>query len=184
MALRTCKECGREVSNKAKACVGCGAPLKRESSPIAKLFVLVVVCAVIFVVGEPIMKGQVVTTRTASAHEPTRSSAQADRSANRSERPKKPEKVDIQAGIAFTGTQLVITNNNTFDWTGVSMHLNTGILFGGYALKADRILAGQTYTVGVAEFTRSNGERFNPFTHKPKDFMIDCDQGLFTGQWK
>jgi zinc-ribbon domain len=31
MALITCSECGREVSDKAAACVGCGAPLARPS---------------------------------------------------------------------------------------------------------------------------------------------------------
>jgi hypothetical protein len=31
MALIKCSECGRTVSDQAKACVGCGAPLKRRS---------------------------------------------------------------------------------------------------------------------------------------------------------
>jgi hypothetical protein len=31
MALIKCKECGRTVSDKATACVGCGAPLRRRS---------------------------------------------------------------------------------------------------------------------------------------------------------
>ena len=32
MALIACSECGRAVSNKAEACVGCGAPLTTSSS--------------------------------------------------------------------------------------------------------------------------------------------------------
>ncbi len=31
MALIKCSECGRTVSDQAKACVGCGAPLERRS---------------------------------------------------------------------------------------------------------------------------------------------------------
>jgi hypothetical protein len=32
MALIACSECGRAVSNKATACIGCGAPLSTSSS--------------------------------------------------------------------------------------------------------------------------------------------------------
>jgi tryptophan-rich sensory protein len=35
MALIKCSECGRTVSDKAKACVGCGAPLAAGSKPEA-----------------------------------------------------------------------------------------------------------------------------------------------------
>ena len=31
MALITCPECGRQISDKADACVGCGYPIKHES---------------------------------------------------------------------------------------------------------------------------------------------------------
>jgi uncharacterized membrane protein YvbJ len=34
MALITCSECGRAVSDKATVCIGCGAPLTTSSSPI------------------------------------------------------------------------------------------------------------------------------------------------------
>jgi hypothetical protein len=34
MALKICKECGNEVSDKSKKCVKCGAPVKRSLSPI------------------------------------------------------------------------------------------------------------------------------------------------------
>jgi hypothetical protein len=32
MALIACRECGRAVSDKASACIGCGAPLTAETS--------------------------------------------------------------------------------------------------------------------------------------------------------
>lgn len=44
MALKKCKECGKEVSSKATACVGCGAPLaKKKSSTLARLFLFVMI---------------------------------------------------------------------------------------------------------------------------------------------
>jgi uncharacterized OB-fold protein len=32
MALITCKECGKQVSSKARTCPGCGSPTQREES--------------------------------------------------------------------------------------------------------------------------------------------------------
>ena len=46
MALTKCKECGKEVSTKAKECPGCGAPVKSSSS-VGCLTII----AVIFVIG-------------------------------------------------------------------------------------------------------------------------------------
>ena len=33
MALITCPECGRQISDKAVACVGCGCPIRKEETP-------------------------------------------------------------------------------------------------------------------------------------------------------
>ncbi|MBA3018962.1 MAG: zinc ribbon domain-containing protein [Desulfobacteraceae bacterium] len=46
MALKKCKECGKEVSTKAKECPSCGAPVKSSSS-IGCLTII----AIIFVIG-------------------------------------------------------------------------------------------------------------------------------------
>ena len=51
MALKECKECGNQVSSKAEACPGGGAPVKKETSLAAGclgvfiLAVVVVICA-------------------------------------------------------------------------------------------------------------------------------------------
>jgi hypothetical protein len=41
MALITCGECGREISDKAPACVGCGAPIEMASKAAVPTAVLV-----------------------------------------------------------------------------------------------------------------------------------------------
>jgi hypothetical protein len=38
MALIQCSECGRSVSDKAKACVGCGAPIDTDDSSANAVF--------------------------------------------------------------------------------------------------------------------------------------------------
>jgi hypothetical protein len=55
MAMKKCRECGKSVSTKAKACVGCGAPVKRGSS-IVNAFVLLVVAVVGLAVVAPRMR--------------------------------------------------------------------------------------------------------------------------------
>lgn len=42
MAMTTCKECKNEVSTKAKVCPHCGAPMPKRTSPLTKLFLVVV----------------------------------------------------------------------------------------------------------------------------------------------
>lgn len=46
MALKKCKECGKEVSTKAKECPSCGAPVKSSSS-VGCLTII----AIIFIIG-------------------------------------------------------------------------------------------------------------------------------------
>jgi len=97
----------------------------------------------------------------------------------------KPKRADLDATVVFTGTQFVISNNNDFDWTNVKLEINSGLIRGGYTLRAGRMSAGQTYTVGAAQFSKADGERFNPFTHKVKNITITCDDfGFYYAEWK
>jgi len=100
-------------------------------------------------------------------------------------KPSKPKRPDLNATVVFTGSQFVISNHNNFDWTNVKLEINSGIIRGGYTLRVGRMSAGQTYTVGAAQFSKSDGERFNPFTHKVKNITITCDDfGFYYAEWK
>ena len=52
MALKSCKECGKEVSSKADKCPNCGAPVKRKGSSflsaIGLVFLLLIFIAIVF----------------------------------------------------------------------------------------------------------------------------------------
>jgi len=104
------------------------------------------------------------------------------------EKPTKTEKTPVtkilKAEIRFDGSQFIITNNDSFDWTDVKFKLNEGIIKAGYRLNVDRIKAGNTYTVGALQFTKPDGTRFNPFTIKPQTMFIFCDEGDWNGEWK
>jgi hypothetical protein len=43
MAFKKCKECGGQVSSKAKACPSCGAPVVAEVSLISQLILLAII---------------------------------------------------------------------------------------------------------------------------------------------
>lgn len=43
MTLKKCKECGAEVSNKAKACPQCGSPVKKRTSLITWLVLIIII---------------------------------------------------------------------------------------------------------------------------------------------
>jgi len=108
-----------------------------------------------------------------------------DRPSSSPSKPSKPQRPDLDATVVFTGTQFVISNHNNYDWTNVKLEINSGIIRGGYTLRAGRISAGQTYTVGAAQFSKSDGTRFNPFTHKVKNITITCDDfGFYYAEWQ
>ena len=79
-----------------------------------------------------------------------------------------PGYVDLNAQVRFTGTQFVIVNEDSFDWLDVKLEVNPGTLSKGYELRVPRLEAGATYTVGVMQFTKSDGTRFNPVTTNRK----------------
>ena len=95
---------------------------------------------------------------------------------------------ELNASVQFTGTQFVITNKDSFDWKNVKLEVNSQGLKSGYILRTSLIEAGQTYTVGAAQFAKKDGERFNPFSHKATNFSIWCDlsggtNGHYYGEW-
>lgn len=104
------------------------------------------------------------------------------------ETPSKPLFIDLNASVSFTGSQFVITNNDTFSWTNVKLEINSQLLKSGYKLNANVISAGHTYTVGAMQFAKSDGTRFNPFSMKVQSISIYCDtpkgEGAYYGSWK
>jgi len=96
--------------------------------------------------------------------------------------------VDLNASVRFTGSQFVIENKDSFDWTNVKLEVNSKTFSSGYILRVGRMTAGETYTVGAMQFAKSGGEKFNPFTHKALNFSIWCDtpsgKGFYYGGWE
>jgi|GEM_PF-2969975 ABC-type oligopeptide transport system substrate-binding subunit len=85
----------------------------------------------------------------------------------------------LNAVVNFSDTQLKITNNDTYDWTDTKIVINDK-----YVLKAGTIKAGGVYIVGMAQFAKSDGLRFNPFTTKLVNILISSNGLYYYGQSK
>lgn len=52
MALKKCKECGKDVSTKALACPNCGNPIKNKTYAISCSFAVIIFLVVLWVAKE------------------------------------------------------------------------------------------------------------------------------------
>ena len=97
------------------------------------------------------------------------------------------EEIELNVEARFTGTQFIIVNKNDFIWTNVKLDINTGTFRSGYVYRVKNILPNKKYTIGAAQFTKSDGTRLNPFVIKPKTIFIICDtpkgRAYYTGGW-
>jgi len=90
---------------------------------------------------------------------------------------------DLKASVRFTGTQFVITNNDSFDYINAKIEVNDHYTITGYTLKS-----GEIYTVGMMQFADDEGNRFD-IMKKPQRFSIWCDlpdgnKGFYYAEWK
>jgi hypothetical protein len=196
MALTKCKECSQTVSTEAYTCPHCGAPQRTAPPPIPPTIVVqplapekkkgmgifsgcLVIVLTIFIIG--VISAIVINNGGSTSPSVGKTVAPNGESGTSST-------VDLTAHVRFTGTQVVVQNGDTFDWTNVKLEINSGILSSGFILKVSRISGGQEYTVGAMQFAKPNGERFNPLTYKPQNFTISCNtpkgDGFYYGEWK
>ena len=148
MAMRPCRECGQDVSTKAKTCPNCGIkkPGRTEYGWKSLLFVL------LFLVG-------FVTWVSSGDYDyaPPEPDAQLTT-------------IDLNAAVQNTGTEILVTNNNGFAWSNCEIQVNDG-----FTQEIARIDPGQQAAGGLMAFTRRDGERFQPSLYAVKNVAIDCD---------
>lgn len=93
----------------------------------------------------------------------------------------KSKAIDVSGFLANEGYSIAVRNNESIDWPSATIHVN-GILF-GYSVRIGAIKAGSTVTVPLRQFTKSNGERFDPFHRKPAELIVavpDRDSPVMT----
>ena len=124
MALITCKECGKEISNSAKSCPQCGA---KRSSPLSTVWTVVKVVVAVFV-GFVVYQCTSLTNRSAAVYGPQGTPASPDSTAT-PPRTCSPRDFTVSAlkfrkeydTLTFTGT---VTNNGSFA-CGIQLKVST-----------------------------------------------------------
>lgn len=97
--------------------------------------------------------------------------------------------LDVKSSVSISGTQFKITNESEFDWENITISLNKEGISSGYTLSYELLRRGETYTVDITEFAKSDGTRFNLSTVKPLRFSIEVHNsvgqiGLYSGGLK
>lgn len=194
MALIKCKECGHDVSTAARVCQNCDTPDYRavettadqllgkpqktdtgsntdaKAKKVATTAVTIGCLIPIFIIAIIVVWIMIASLGNDGEKESSIAT--------------------LKASVRFTGTQIIITNNGRHSWLNVKMEINPGLLRGGYALEHPIIKGGETYTVGILQFAKSDGTRFNPIGMKVQKFSIisrdsnNMPKGSWYGEWK
>ncbi len=81
-----------------------------------------------------------------------------------------PEDISLNANVSWDGKYLYIENNDDFVWDNAKITLNDD-----FEYKTKFIAKGKT-SLELVEFTKDNGERYNPDTTKIMKVMIYMPQ--------
>jgi len=165
LSLINCPECNKEISNQAKSCPNCGYEIaklkdiekKKEDKKNLRIgCIVVIVIAIIIAISIGICDNGDDNTDTST--------------------------INLNASVNFTGTQFIITNNDSFDYVNAEIELNGKYQLKGYTLKAKEV-----YTVGMMQFADKDGNRFGMY-QKPTKFSIWCDvanrKGFYYAEWQ
>lgn len=188
MGTEKCPFCGQEIDTEATRCFFCGARLDEDSveKRLGQLYaredrrftrrigkpVVLEVIVVLILTYVVLFHGEPAGRRSSVVSGPPGSST-----------------VRLNAKVTFAGAQLIISNNDSFDWENVIMEISSGIFGESFGLNVPKISAGQTCAVEAAEFRRKDGIRFDPGSTRPQKFWIRCDtpgkeSGSYMGGWQ
>lgn len=82
---------------------------------------------------------------------------------------KKIREVTLNATIQKSDTQLVISNDDTFDWTNVKIVIN-----GDYKYTLESIPMLSQQKIGFMKFADNDNKLLNPFEFKIVDVQVYC----------
>ena len=153
---KRCPSCDKDISVKAKKCPYCQSDLRSwfRRHPILTF------------IGILFLAPFVLSAITGSSTSNSQSKASSS--------PEPEKKETFKADVRFTGTQFVISNLEDKDCMNSKVEVNGGFLKDGYSLDGYLLEAGNIYTVGAAQFTDKDGNRFNTFSKKPQSLSISC----------
>lgn len=91
-------------------------------------------------------------------------------------------RVELDIEVRASASELVVVNNNDFDWTDARIVMNDR-----YTLHVGRIGAGREVAFPLRDFADKDGTRYDPFTVKAVKFnmVTDTPHGFrsYIGRW-
>jgi TolA-binding protein len=78
------------------------------------------------------------------------------------------------ASISYDNYNVRIKNADTNNWPELNVYINSG-LFGpmsGYGIRLPALPIGKSITIPLEQFTKDNGERFNPAAYRVTELWI------------
>jgi uncharacterized protein len=85
------------------------------------------------------------------------------------------KKPSLSPKYSFIGGQMRVQNGDTFTWHNCYGEINQIGFHFGYRTALGDVEPGQFVALVPGDFTKSDGERYNPANYKLKSFWIDCD---------
>lgn len=172
MSLRTCPDCGKDVSSSAPACPHCGRPNRKAPVVLgiagALVFVVAGVAAIVWW-SEP---------RKEAPGDTTAPAAPATAPETVIARPYRQLEHSLTAAVGYNRTLHLfrIENRDAFPWTGCQLTLNAHGLT-GYELEVEAIKPGLTDAalLSSAEFAEASGRKFDPATQQVSTLDLDCE---------
>ena len=82
---------------------------------------------------------------------------------------------NIGASVFYTDKELIITNNDNFDWENAKLDIRFRNPNSRYILKTPVMKAGQTYVIEPGQFTKNDDTRLKSFTIRPQKLRIECN---------
>ncbi|MBN2181270.1 MAG: hypothetical protein JW715_05100 [Sedimentisphaerales bacterium] len=173
MGPEKCPFCGQEIDTEAAKCFFCGVQLNEEAiekrleqlriEDVKKSFhktrcpFTLQVIAVILICISILSSSSTKNSKMGKA------------------KPSEESTVRLNTKVTFTGTQFIIYNNDTFDWTNVELQIILEPYGRNYSIEIPRMPAGKEQRIRATEFVRQDETRFDPYKMKPKRFRIWCD---------
>jgi hypothetical protein len=155
--LIACKDCGNLVSKSAPTCPRCGAAIKKDFSKAGCSGCLVILL-VLFIIGLCYSSCDD-ASRLPAARNPTGSST-------------------VNCTISVSDDILIVSNTGKPPWTSIEIYIN-GDPLSGYGCRIDDVKPLDSRRIPLREFTKSTGDRFNPFEKKVTEVWIGGGVGHF-----
>jgi hypothetical protein len=168
--VKRCPHCAEEILAAAVKCKHCGSKIKR---PLTAAQMIVILGAVILFAWYGWFSDSSSTTVAPYVPPPSPPTPVAEEPVSAPEPTHDLPSLSVKANM--NGELISIKNTDGFAWQDCVAIINPPLFsFSKFRLKFGDLKAGHSTMVAASDFTKSDGERFNPITHEVQSLFITC----------